>query len=310
MTRTAPELSEAKRALLEKYRRGEVPRAIKDTSPMGRPLPRTSTTPAADTCRAPTIAIQASGSNTPFFFPHVHWQGGASYCFSLAHDLGPDQPFYVVEPYRFDGLSIPPTVEEIATECIKSVRAVQPEGPYRLGGYCGAGFIVFEMARQLHACGQQVERLVLIEPGVGPYYAPLLGWLGKLVRYAGHVLGRAPDVQLTWFLHMRHLYKLVRYPTYRGGADSSVRVVTPESLRKDWLGIFVWIVSAYGPRPYTGTATYIWGRDDSGSHRKWWLQRFVAERTEVYYTSGDRSSCRNIYVHDLATQLRECLRNS
>lgn len=301
-------LSDTKRALLEKYLRGDLAQATKETAAVGRPLPGTSTTQSDCESRAPAIPIQTGGSRTPFFFPHVHWQGGPSYCFTLAHDLGPDQPFYVVEPYRFEGLQIPPALEDIAAECVKSVRAIQPEGPYRLGGYCGAGFIAFEMAQQLHAVGQRVETLVMIEPGVGPYHAPVLGWTGKLLRGAGAMLRLAPDRQLSWFLRMRHVYKLVRYPEYRSTFRFSL-VPRPESLRADWLGIFVWIVSAYAPQPYLGKVTYLWARDDSGSHRNWWRRNFIAQETEVYYMSGDRSTCRGTYVHDLAAQLRTCLSN-
>ena len=69
---------------------------------------------------------------------------------------------------RFDVLGAPPALEDIAAECVKSVRAIQPHGPYRLGGYCGAGFIVFEMAQQLHAAGQQVEKLIMVDPALVP----------------------------------------------------------------------------------------------------------------------------------------------
>jgi hypothetical protein len=224
----------------------------------------------------------------------------------LAQELGPDQPFYIVEPYRFDVRQAPPALEDIAAECVKSVRAIQPDGPYRLGGYCGAGFIVYEMAQQLHATGQQVEKLILVEPGVGPYYAPVLGWTGTHLRKVGTLLKLAPDRQLSWFLRMRHIYKSARYPGYRGAFRFSL-APKQDVLRGDWLAIFVWIVSGYVPRPYAGKITYVWARDESGSHRSWWLRTFIAQETEVYYTTGDRSNCRSTHVRDLAAQLRACL---
>jgi Thioesterase domain len=301
-------LSDAKRALLAGYLHGnrDLPMATKETEAADRPLPVTSATQSDSDSRASVVAIQSSGSRVPFFFPHVHWQGGATYCFTLARELGPDQPFYIVEPYRFEGLQSLPTLEDIAAECVKSVRAIQPDGPYRLGGYCGAGFIVFEMAQQLHASGQRVDKLVMIEPGVGPYYAPVLGWIGKYLRRAGTLLRLAPDRQLSWFLRMRHIYKSVRYPGYRRAFRFSLAPNT-ESLRADWLAIFVWIVSAYVPRPYHGKVTYLWAQDASGSHRNWWQRTFIAQETEINYTAGDRSNCRSTYVHDLATQLRTSL---
>src|SRR5438270_10688654 len=104
-----PELSEAKRALLEKYLRGEL---TQTATAAGAITLRTqeSSTPLTES-RVSLVPIQTDGSKRPFFYLHVHWEGGAFYCFTLAFDLGQDQPFYVLEPYKFDGLRVPPTIE-------------------------------------------------------------------------------------------------------------------------------------------------------------------------------------------------------
>lgn len=39
------------------------------------------------------------------------WGGGPFYSKELALILGPDQPFYLLEPYRFDGLAVPASFE-------------------------------------------------------------------------------------------------------------------------------------------------------------------------------------------------------
>jgi hypothetical protein len=300
------ESSASRRILLERYLRGELPKAAKVKEQTGQGRVASVQAPPGPDSLAPIVTIQASGNRTPFFFPHVHWQGGATYCFTLAHELGPDQPFYVVEPYRFDGLQVPPDLQQIAAECIKSVQTIQPEGPYRLGGYCGSGFILFEMAQQLYAAGQHVETLIMIEPGVGPYFAPLLGWAGKGLRSVGTRLGFRPEQQLAWFLHLRHLYKAVRYPAYRHEHGLS-RAPGVNTLRKDWMAVFVWIVSAYVPHPYPGKVTYLRARKSRGSQRNWWCRTFVAHEAEVHYIAGTRSNCRSNYVHDQATHLRQCL---
>jgi len=308
MAHDAADLSDAKRALLEKYLRGEIQRESNKAEVAGPNRRDASTVLQDNASRAPIVTIQSGGSRVPFFFPHVHWQGGAAYCFTLAHTLGPDQPFYIVDPYHFEGLQVLPSLEDIAAECVKSVRAFQPTGPYRLGGYCGAGFIVYEMAQQLLASGQQVEKLVMIEPGVGPYYAPLLIWAGKGVRTAGALLRRTPDWQLYSFLRMRHLYKATRYPDYRHAPAFSL-FPKPEVLREDWLATFVWILSSYAARPYPGKVTYLWARNDSGSHRDWWRRTFPAAEAEVYYIAGDRSSSKGNDLPDLAVKLCECLKS-
>ena len=312
MTYDALELSDAKRALLEKYAREGLPRVAKEKEAGSQHFPATvSATVKAQSAtdsRAPVIAIQSGGGKVPFFFPHVRWNGGPTYCFPLAHELGPDQPLYLVDPYRFDGLQTLPSLEDIAAACVKSIRAIQPNGPYRLGGECGAGFIVYEMAQQLHAAGQQVEKLVMIEPGVGPYYGALLSWAGKGIRSFGTLLGSTPDRQCSWFLYMRHLYKSLRYPAYRHVHGFSLAPGL-ESLRKEWLGTFVWIVSAYVPRPYPGKATYFWAQERKHSNKDWWCRTFVAQETEAYSIAGDRYNCISNHIHDLGAQLRACLSN-
>src|SRR5579859_8152361 len=158
----APELSEVKRALLEKYLRGEVPQVVTTASTIPQ-RSQESPAPSSHTdSRTPVVAVQTAGSKRPFFYLHVHWQGGAFYSFTLAHHLGANQPFYVLEPYKYDGLQILPTLETVATAYIDSIRGIQPEGPYLLGGFCGGGLIAFEIAQQLRRAGQVVDLLVLI----------------------------------------------------------------------------------------------------------------------------------------------------
>ena len=55
------------------------------------------------------------------------------------------------------------TVEEIATEFVQQIRTVQPHGPYRLAGKCEGGHIVWAMAQQLDAAGEEVSFLGLID---------------------------------------------------------------------------------------------------------------------------------------------------
>jgi len=82
--------------------------------------------------RAPLLAVQASGSRRPFFFLHGDWTGGAFYCFDLSRALGSEQPFYVLEPYKFGGLQVLPTLGEIAAAHLESLRAVQPAAWLRM----------------------------------------------------------------------------------------------------------------------------------------------------------------------------------
>jgi thioesterase domain-containing protein len=51
----------------------------------------------------------------------------------------------------------------MAEEYIEAIRAVQSQGPYRIGGYSAGGVVAFEMAHQLRNEGQSVTLLALLD---------------------------------------------------------------------------------------------------------------------------------------------------
>jgi thioesterase domain-containing protein len=61
-------------------------------------------------------------------------------------------------------------VEEMAAHYVKEIRAVQPVGPYWLGGYCFGGIIAYEMAQQLRRRGEKIAGLVLFN-APSPFYS-------------------------------------------------------------------------------------------------------------------------------------------
>ena len=109
------------------------------------------------------VPIQPNGSRPPFFC--VHGFGGSVIGYTdLARLLGSDQPVYGLQARGLEGDEEPHTrIEEMAAYYIQAMQAVQPDGPYYLGGYCFGGVVAFEMARQLQAVGQSVARLVVFE---------------------------------------------------------------------------------------------------------------------------------------------------
>ena len=52
---------------------------------------------------------------------------------------------------------------------IKEIQALQPTGPYYLGGSSFGGLAAFEMARQLEAQGEKVALLALLDTGTSDY---------------------------------------------------------------------------------------------------------------------------------------------
>lgn len=112
---------------------------------------------------SPLVAIRRDGSAPPFFC--VHPAGGNVLCYSaLARHVGPDGPFYGLQARGLeDGQEPFTSVESAACYYLGSIRTVQPEGPYFIGGWSLGGLIAFEMARMLQAQGQQVALLALFD---------------------------------------------------------------------------------------------------------------------------------------------------
>jgi len=109
------------------------------------------------------VPIKPSGSKPPLFC--IHGGGGAVMVYrELAQHLAPDQPMYGLQAQGLDGKQPRLNrVEDMAAHYLKEIRAVQPEGPYFLGGLSFGGTVAFEMAQQLHAQGQQVGLLFLFD---------------------------------------------------------------------------------------------------------------------------------------------------
>jgi acyl transferase domain-containing protein/thioesterase domain-containing protein/acyl carrier protein len=110
--------------------------------------------PAVDT---PTIVpIRSQGSRLPLFL--ISGLGGGVIKFhTLARSLGEDQPVYALQPQGIDGRKPFLTrVEDMAAYYIGQLKTIQPQGPYCLAGYSFGGYVVFEMAQQLHAAGETV----------------------------------------------------------------------------------------------------------------------------------------------------------
>ncbi|HEY3861976.1 MAG TPA: amino acid adenylation domain-containing protein [Verrucomicrobiae bacterium] len=108
------------------------------------------------------VELQPKGSQPPLFL--VHGAGGGMFWgyVNLARRLGQDQPVYGFSSRGLDGRAEFETIEEMAAQYVRDLRAIQPCGPYHLGGYCFGGNVAFEMARQLEAQGEKVALLALL----------------------------------------------------------------------------------------------------------------------------------------------------
>ncbi len=86
---------------------------------------------------------------------------------------------------------LPPRgMEDIAADYVRLIRKTQPRGPYVLLGYCVAGIIAYEAARQLRQAGEEVP-LVIVADSWAPGYLKSMPFAKRYLAEAAfrvHVL--------------------------------------------------------------------------------------------------------------------------
>jgi thioesterase domain-containing protein len=260
------------------------------------------------------LPVQSGGSRTPFFFLHGDWTGGAFYCFALARACGPDQPFYVLAPYVFDHDEGAPSLAELARAHLEAIRAVQPRGPYRLGGFCNGGLLAYEMARQLGQQGERVEFLGLLNPSP-PIQSSLLRTacerLSRLRRAPRH---QQADLYLQARHAQRHVYRRLRPGSPRVADFAQLLDIDPrlaamfpprEALYRDYVGVFSWSAAGYRTGIYPGKVTFYWARDEPVIARTWRpvIGRMDPAATAEHVVDGTHMGSVTDHIDDMAALL-------
>lgn len=304
MLDTQPNVEE-RRALIKKYMPTAMLQARKSTNTAEFPSRLED-----GTAREQVVPIQATGTKRPFFYLHGDWTGNAFFCVLLSHLLGEDQPFYILTPYDFDGLDMLPTIEEMAAAHITSMRAIQPEGPYLLGGFCNGGLTAYEMARQLHTIGERVDLLVLMDP-IPPRTRAICTTIG---RY-GKTTGTSPAKQLNMYLRLEHAYRYLldkHSDDFEHIRESDPRISTyfppTQTLRKEYPAMFTWATAHYQPSFYPGKVTLFWDEVEL-FRKKWWntWAKKQDQEVEEYIIPGSHFTCKTAHIEGMAACLRACL---
>lgn len=275
------------------------------------------------------IKIRSGGSRLPFVLLNGDYNGGGFYCRNLAARLHPEQPFYTLSAHGSNGDPVPPTIEAMAEAHLETLCAVQPDGPYLLGGFSNAGLIAFEMAQRLRARGRTVSLLVVIDKsaadprwhvlralvegvsrlrGLGPAErrAAFLGWRYRVAR-----LGELSQLDL----HQQISYVLRKVgprsrPTpaaFQSDANSATQNVGRRQLHM--IDTYDRIVANYIPRTYPGRVTVIASMEGPASRSSdptlGWGR--VAAEVKVLSVPGDHLTCITKHVDIVAERLRVCL---
>jgi amino acid adenylation domain-containing protein len=135
------------------------------------------------------VPIRSQGARTPLFLVHGA-EGNVMLYRHLAQHLDADRPIYGLQSHGLDGKNSPDrTIKEMASRYLKEVVALQPKGPYLVGGYCLGGTIALELAQQLTSVGEKVDLVILLET-----YNPSL-----VSRKMAQLLSPLHKLQNLWF---------------------------------------------------------------------------------------------------------------
>ncbi|OSQ36738.1 alpha/beta fold hydrolase [Thalassospira mesophila] len=113
--------------------------------------------------KSPLVAVHADGSAVPMVC--FHPVGGNILCYqTLARELGPQQPVYMVEAQGLEeGQNLYPTVEEMVAAYMPHIRKALPQGPVHLTGWSFGGLLAFEAAYRLQQNGIDVRSVTLLD---------------------------------------------------------------------------------------------------------------------------------------------------
>lgn len=121
-------------------------------------------TPQPPVPRACLVPLR-DGAGRPLFL--IHPTGGDVLCYlDLVRTLDTRGPVIGVQDPELAGAPAPDTVADMARVYEAVIRAEQPIGPYRIGGWSMGGILAHEVARRLRAAGETVEALVLIDSNI------------------------------------------------------------------------------------------------------------------------------------------------
>jgi thioesterase domain-containing protein len=109
---------------------------------------------------APLVKLRDGG---PVLFC-VHPLGGLSWPYTRLGGHGA----FGLHGLQADGLDgtgrLPGSIAEMAARYVERIRAVQPDGPYRIVGWSFGGLVAHEIAVQLRESGAEVALLALLDP--------------------------------------------------------------------------------------------------------------------------------------------------
>src|ERR1017187_4851718 len=245
---------------------------------------------AGEAVNSSLVPIQPKGSRPPFFGVPGH--NGDVFCYvPLVHQLGEDQPFYGLQPPGFSGEQEPfEDIPSLAAHYVRVLKAFCPEGPYYLGGYCAGGTIVFELAQQLTAQGDNVALLAQFAAPFPTIYTKR----NRILSLCRYLWERIPH-HLHWFVAMdsksrvqffRNSLRMIESRIFGGRHAEPPSVAHPQPDFKIRIEEATMKgIEAYKPAPFPGRIHIFLASEDSRRHdyiqALSWV-RFAGQGAQIY----------------------------
>jgi len=185
---------------------------------------------------------------------------------------------------------------------------VQPRGPYLLMGWCVAGALAFEVARQLQSEGQTVDNLYLMDAWV-PNYLERLSPLRRLVNERSLRLQYVVDDfrkklgagnSIREFIVNRMFYKRLMRIIKGGAGEEPLALGRDDRARSEPAGYDMWLLDylqdlsmRYEPKPYDGRITLFRSRREPTGY---WFDplagwgAFALQGVRLHMIDGDHFS--------------------
>jgi thioesterase domain-containing protein len=274
--------------------------------------------PADPEKRPAVVPIRQSGSKPPLFL--IHGVDGHINCFyGLTRYLKPDQPVYGILSQALLGESVVLTrIEQLAAYYLEQIQILAPSGPYHLIGFSYGGFVAFEMARQLHAQGQSIGVVGMVD--VLPMQAGMRR--GPPLTASERNEDRQGNMTPTLAHHANRLFQA-------GGLSYAREKIARRAMRGiyavlDWAGFRIpaslqraydlsWFAAVrYTPRLFPGRLTLFqtaaWREAACSDGGRW---EGLAGQVEVLEVAGDHESAfEEPQVQSLAIQLTKAIEST
>ncbi|MCY7335813.1 MAG: amino acid adenylation domain-containing protein [Chamaesiphon sp.] len=270
----------------------------------------------ADTLRQPEstnwspLVLLKSGRNiSPLFC--IHPLGGNLFdYYNLVTKLDWDRPIYGLQAQGLDREKPPvDRIEDMASNFIRSIQTIQPDGPYFLVGYSFGGVIAFEIARQLTERGQKVAWLGLLDIRSPTLKQVKLPFLQGLSVHANRLQQLRLQQQIDYCIDVVFYRKKMEYRDELITKLSNLDMLKPELLAI--LDCNLQARKNYQPQVYLGQATLFWSNYQSqyiDLHPQLGWDELIVGGIETYHLPGDHISLmKEPHVQVLAQKLQSCL---